>query len=55
MNARQIAFISFAESALLTLERDREWNGDTIDEIGMAAINLGLAKSNDDALFEIIK
>lgn len=35
-------------AVLNMLERDEEWNDDTIDDIGMAAIDLGLAYVDDE-------
>lgn len=35
-------------AVLNMLERDEEWNDDTIDNIGMAAIDLGLAYVDEE-------
>jgi hypothetical protein len=38
------------------LERDQEWTGSTVDDIGMAAIDLGLAYTdNETYLFKKVK
>lgn len=43
-------------AVLNMLERDEEWNDDTIDDIGMAAIDLGLAYVDEESrLFKTIK
>lgn len=36
-------------AVLNMLERDEEWNDDTIDDIGMAAIDLGLAYVDEES------
>lgn len=38
----------FGMAVLNMLERDEEWNDDTIDDIGMAAIDLGLAYVDEE-------
>lgn len=43
-------------AVLNILERDQEWLDDTIDDIGMAAIGLGLAYVDPEtALFKKVK
>jgi hypothetical protein len=43
-------------AVLNMLERDEEWNDDTIDDIGMAAIDLGLAYVDEESrLFTKVK
>ena len=43
----------FANAVLEILERDEDWSSDTIDDIALAAFELGLAKQNDETgLFE---
>ena len=43
-------------AVLNILERDEEWNDDTIDNIGMAAIDLGLAYTDEKThLFTKVK
>lgn len=37
----------FATHVLRVLERDKEWNADTIEEISYAAMDLGLAEVDD--------
>jgi hypothetical protein len=51
MKTRQQKLIEFAQFTLDILERDLEWDADTIDDIGAKAIQLGLAKNDDDSLF----
>lgn len=41
----------FAIHVLRVLEREKEWNADTIEEISYAAVDLGLAEVDDDLGF----
>lgn len=53
MTRKDCAKISFAEDVLNILESYPEWNADTIDEIGLLAIDTGLAELDDDKSFKI--
>lgn len=53
MTRKDCAMISFAEDVLSILESNQEWNADTIDEIGILAIDTGLAELDDDKSFKI--
>ena len=49
-------FKQLGMAVLNILERDQEWLEDTIDDIGMAAIDLGLAYVDPEtALFKKLK
>jgi hypothetical protein len=50
---RECALIEFAKEVLNILESHEEWDGDTIDDIGILAINSGLAKTDDEGLFKV--
>lgn len=51
MTDKEKTLIQFAKFVLLTLEKDKEWDGDTIDDIGSKAFNLGLSTINEDGEF----
>jgi hypothetical protein len=42
----------FATHVLRVLEREKEWNEDTIEEISFAAMDLGLAETDSSGLFK---
>ena len=42
----------FGELVLQILQKDDEWNGDTLEEIQSAAYQLELAATNKDGYFE---
>lgn len=54
MTEREKLLIQFTLFTLEILERDKEWDVDTIDDIGLGAIDFGLAKSNENQEFKII-
>lgn len=41
----------FGERVLAIMEADRDWGADTMDQIGSAAIELGLAELDEDTMF----
>jgi len=51
MKDKEKTLIEFAEFVLLVLETDKEWNADTIDDIGLKAFNFGLSSTNEDGEF----
>ena len=51
MKDKEKTLIQFAEFVLMVLETDKEWNADTIDDIGAKAFKLGLATTNEDGEF----
>lgn len=51
MKDKNEKLIEFANFVLDILEEHKEWNSDTIDEIGCGAIEAGLAGSNEDSEF----
>lgn len=51
---RRIILTAFACSVLQILEDDEDWNADTINLIGMNAINMGLATTNPHGLFKTV-
>lgn len=51
MTDKEKTLIQFAKFVLLALETDKEWNADTIDDIGSKAFKLGLATTNKDGEF----
>jgi hypothetical protein len=50
---RELALIHYAEEVLAILESYEEWNSDTIDDIGILAIDNGLAIKDEDELFKV--
>jgi len=46
--------IKFAIDTLNILQSDKEWSGDTTDEISLAAMQCGLAGPGKDGMFEIL-
>jgi len=50
---RECALIEYAKEVLEILESYKEWDSDTIDDIGMLAINSGLANQDDNGLFKV--
>jgi hypothetical protein len=45
----------FATKALEILQEHEDWSDETPEAIAMLAYDLGLAKTGDDGLFEIIE
>lgn len=54
MTDREKTLLHFANNVLEILERDKDWGADTLDDVGMNAIELGLATSDENAEFKII-
>lgn len=46
--------IKFANDVLEILSDTDDWGPDTLDAIAQRAVCLGLARSSDDGLFEIV-
>jgi hypothetical protein len=55
MNAREKLIFLLGKGVLQILESQEEWNSDTPEDIAMLAYDLGLAKTGEDGLFEIIQ
>lgn len=53
LTRRELALIHYAEEVLAILESYEEWNSDTIDDIGILAIDNGLAIKDEDELFKV--
>jgi len=53
LTRRELALIHYAEEVLAILESYEEWNADTIDNIGILAIDNGLAIKDEDELFKV--
>ena len=51
MNAYEKGLINFAKLALNVLEDHHDWSADTIDEIGCAAVRLGVAETDEHGMF----
>lgn len=47
--------IEFALFVLERMEKDHDWNGDTLDSICIKADDLGLAESDDEGMFKRTK
>jgi hypothetical protein len=48
---KQLKLMEFAEEVLAMLEADKEWSADTLDDLGLLAMNMGLATTNEDGEF----
>lgn len=54
MTNEEKRLIEFAKNVLRILRNDDEWTSETMDSIGMLAIDLGLGKAGANGLFEIV-
>ena len=52
MTAHEMLLLRFACVVLAILERDEDWNADTIDDIGKAASDIGLSTVDSQGLFK---
>ena len=50
---QQLKLMEFAESVLECLERHKEWDAYTTDEIGVLAQDMGLAETGLDGSFKV--
>ena len=55
MHPLNASLIQFAVAVLNILESDKEWSADTTDEISLAAMQNGLAKTGQDGMFEAVE
>jgi len=52
MTAHEMLLLRFACVVLAILERDEDWNADTIDDIGKAASDIGLSTVDSKGMFK---
>ena len=52
MTAHEMLLLRFACVVLAILERDEDWNADTIDDIGKAASDIGLSTVDSQGMFK---
>lgn len=52
---RHVQLVKFAKATLAIMQSDEEWSSSTLGDISSAAFDFGLAETDDDGMFKIIK